>query len=142
MTTAPKTSPAGDASARPSRPQPGLQPLGLPRSQKPVGSLGGLTLLYVGGRPHLIAQARLAIRNRGAVLLTHDGGSEDAVTVLPGLVARADAVLCPVAHVSHDAAAVVERCCIEFGRDFLRLPAADLGSLVVALRSLGSKAAL
>lgn len=100
---------------------------------EPAGALTGCTLLYVGGRPRQVAQARRLIERRGGVLLSHDGGIEDAPGLLPGLVARADRVLFPVDCVSHEAALTVKRCCREGGPPLLPLRSASLAALVAAL---------
>jgi hypothetical protein len=46
--------------------------------------LGGMTLLYVGGRTHQVPQLKAVVERAGGVLLYHDGGIEHAPTLLPG----------------------------------------------------------
>ena len=70
----------------------------------PEIQLGGVVLLYVGGRPNQIAPMRAAAERLGATLLHHDGGIEHHPTLLAGLSSRADVVLFPVDCISHEAA--------------------------------------
>lgn len=99
-----------------------------------ASDLGGLTFLYVGGRPRQVAQARLALHARGASLITHDGGVEEATTLLPGLVSRADAVLFPVDCVSHDAVGATKKACRDLDRPWIALRTTGFASLLLALR--------
>ncbi len=48
--------------------------------------LNGLTVLYVGGRPGLIDQLKAVATRRGGALISHDGGIEENLAALPGLV--------------------------------------------------------
>ncbi|MBL26064.1 MAG: hypothetical protein CMM50_00740 [Rhodospirillaceae bacterium] len=108
-------------------------------------SLGGRTLLYVGGRPGQIAGLRAAIKRRGGTLITHDGGIEDNPARLPGLVSQATAALSPVDCVSHHAVWQVKKLCRETGKTFVPLRTASLASFLAALDGsdiLGRKEAL
>lgn len=89
------------------------------------------TVLYVGGRSGQTALLRGAAARRGAQLLHHD--AEQGVTLLPGLIGRADLVVFPVDCVSHDAALAVKRLCRQLGRPFRALRSTGLGSLLQAL---------
>ena len=73
--------------------------------------LGGLSLLYVGGRaePGWAICARSA-SNSAPDFLHHDGGIEDRSGLLAGLVSRADVVMFPVDCVSHEPSAVKRLC--------------------------------
>lgn len=96
-------------------------------------SLNGRTLLYVGGRPRQIANLRRFARDRGGRLLNHDGGIEDSLSLLPGLVGQSDLVLFPVACVSHEAVNMVKRCCETTGKTFRPVRTASLASFVHAV---------
>jgi Uncharacterized protein conserved in bacteria (DUF2325) len=96
-------------------------------------SLDGLTLLYVGGRPHSVANLRTMTTARGATLLHHDGGIEDSPTLLPGLTSRADVVLFPVDCISHDAVRTVKTLCGQAGKRFVPLRSSGATSLLAAL---------
>jgi cupin superfamily acireductone dioxygenase involved in methionine salvage len=67
------------ASAAPSRPR-----------------LDGVTLLYVGGRTHHVAQLRAIVEGSGATFVLHDGGIEHHLNLLAGRASQADLVVFPV----------------------------------------------
>jgi Uncharacterized protein conserved in bacteria (DUF2325) len=94
------------------------------------------TVLYVGGRAHQIPQCRALVERSGGTFLYHDAGVEDNVSLLPGLVSRADIVLFPVDCVSHDAVAVIKRSCYQLGRRYMPLRTSSLTCLVWALRTM------
>ncbi|WP_331288345.1 MULTISPECIES: DUF2325 domain-containing protein [Methylobacteriaceae] len=73
--------------------------------------LTGRTLLYVGGRPRQVARLRRFVEQQNGRMLSYDGGIEDNLTLLPGLVSRSDLVLFPVECVSHEATDLVKRYC-------------------------------
>jgi hypothetical protein len=58
-----------------------------PEAPKPQASidLSGVTLLYVGGRPHQVPGLKAMIERTGARFLHHDGGIEDSSALIPGL---------------------------------------------------------
>ncbi len=90
-------------------------------------------ILYVGGRPGCTEQMRASLEAAGGTLLCHDGGRHDHPSLLPGLVSQADRVAFPVDCVSHDAALAVKRLCRQFGKPWLPLRSAGLGSFLAAL---------
>ena len=94
-------------------------------------------LLYVGGRPQVIARLRPLIAAEGGELLHHDGGIEDRADVLAGLLSRADAALFPTDCVSHNAALVLKRLCRQTHKPLIPLRSSGLAS---ALRSLRASA--
>jgi hypothetical protein len=99
-----------------------------------AADLGGLSLLYVGGRADQVGRMRAAAERCGASLTHHDGGVEASSGLLPGLIQRADAVLFPVDCVSHQAAWAVKRLCRQGDKPFMPLRSAGLGSFLAALR--------
>ncbi|ALN75566.1 DUF2325 domain-containing protein [Aureimonas sp. AU20] len=92
----------------------------------------GATFLYVGGRPGQVERLRDLIRTKGGELLTHDGGVENNHSLLPGLVARADAVFFPVDCVSHGAVNTAKRHCREMRKPFVPVRHASLASFLSA----------
>jgi hypothetical protein len=106
-----------DTSAIPSRPR-----------------LDGVTLLYIGGRKHHVAQLRAATERSGATFLHHDGGIEDHLNLLAGLASQADLVMFPVDCISHHAAQVAKQLCRQAGRRFIPLRSARAASLLAALQ--------
>lgn len=107
-------------------------------NSEPRLTLDRLTLLYVGGRPRQVSQARLFIERCGGQLLTHDGGVDETTTLLPGLVSRASAVLLPVDCVSHDAMGLVKRACHDSQIPFVPLRSASLAAMITALSEMRS----
>ena len=95
--------------------------------------LCGQTFLYVGGRPRQVANLKRFTAERGGRLLSHDGGVEESLSLLPGLVGQSDLVLFPVECVSHEATAWVKRSCGDGAKPFRPLRSASLASYVHAV---------
>jgi hypothetical protein len=91
------------------------------------------TILYVGGQPSSLPSLRDAVTSTGARFLHHDGGQADAMSLLAGLVGRADIAVFPVDCVSHNAANAVKRQCKQSEKPFVALPRSGVGSLLRAL---------
>ncbi len=98
--------------------------------------LDGVSLLYVGGRPHQLATLRALSERLGAAFDHHDGGVEEQSTRLAGLVGRADVVLFPVDCVSHEAALAVKRLCRQGGKPFVPLRSGGQGAFLAVLADL------
>lgn len=90
-------------------------------------------VLLVGGRPAQLPHLRRLVEGLGGELIHHDGGREQAVRNLPGLVQRADLVVVPVDCVSHAASLAAKRTAGQQGKRFLALRTAGAGSLARAL---------
>lgn len=108
-----------------------------PPSEALPWRVDGMTVLYVGGRPHQVAHLRALSAGKGAELLHHDGGIEHHPDLLAGLTSRADIVLFPVDCVSHEAALTVKRLCRQGAKRFIPLRSAGATSFLAALRPLG-----
>jgi Uncharacterized protein conserved in bacteria (DUF2325) len=105
--------------------------------QEPVAlQLGGAQVLYVGGRAHQLPQLKAAVERAGGALLHHDGGIEHSMTLLPGLVSRADCTVFPVDCVSHDAMGMLKRQCRQAAKPFVPLRTSSLASLLAGLAVL------
>jgi len=94
----------------------------------------GAAILYVGGRPAQVEQIRVRLAASGAELLHHDGGLQERVGMLAGLISRADLVVFPVDCISHGAMHAVKRLCGQAGKPYLPLRSAGLASFVGGLR--------
>lgn len=119
---------AGDGAAAPAtatRPVPPLPPT--------PDDIAGKSILYVGGRPHVLRHIKAGVEARKACLLHHDGGMEQTTRSLEGMVERADIVVCPVDCVSHDACLRVKSMCKQRGKPFLPLRNAGASSFHRAL---------
>jgi hypothetical protein len=98
-------------------------------------NLAGLTILYVGGRPHQVARLKSLVERASGQFVHHDGGLEERGELLTGLVGRADLAACPIDCVSHAAALTVKRLCRQTGKPFVPLRSSSLASLLRAIRS-------
>jgi len=98
--------------------------------------LRGKCVLYVGGRSGLKGQYRLLGERFGCEVLHHDGGVEQSPQHLQQLLSRADAVVCPVDCVSHDACAMVKRMCRGSMKPVLFARSSGLSSLASSLTTL------
>lgn len=95
--------------------------------------LSGLTVLYVGGRPGLIDQLKAVVTKRGGTLLSHDGGIEENLTALPGLINRADAAFFPVDCISHSAVEQIKKSCRDRHKPFIPLRTASVASFIATI---------
>jgi hypothetical protein len=96
--------------------------------------LEGVTLLYVGGRTHHIAQLRAMAEGLGAAFVHHDGGVEHHLNILAGLASQAHLVVFPVDCISHHAAQLAKQLCRQAGKRFIPLRSASSASLLAALQ--------
>ena len=95
--------------------------------------LDGVTVLYVGGRPGLIDQLKAVVTKRGGTMLSHDGGIDENLAMLPGLISRADATFFPMDCVSHSAVGHIKKCCRDGHKPFTPLRTASVASFIAAI---------
>jgi hypothetical protein len=95
--------------------------------------LKGVTVLYVGGRPGLVDQLKKIVTKRGGTLLSHDGGIEENLAALPGLVSQAAAAFFPVDCVSHSAVGQIKKFCRDGRKSFIPLRTASVASFMAAI---------
>lgn len=81
----------------------------------------GWTILYVGGRTKMVPHLRRVAKRYSGRLLHHDGGLHDGLERLSGCVEKADAILCPVDCVSHDAVGRIKKACERCRKPFVPL---------------------
>lgn len=98
--------------------------------------LRGKRVLYVGGRSGLRCHYRLLAERLGCELLHHDGGLEQSPHRLQQQLAGADAVICPVDCVSHEACAAVKKMCKHCLKPVLFARSSGLSSLAASLSEL------
>jgi hypothetical protein len=110
-----------------------LAALARPHEGDAVVDLGGLTLLYVGGRAHQIPLLKGLVEHAGGHFLHHDGGIEHGAALLPALIGRADCVAFPIDCISHEAVATIKRLSRQSGRPYLPLRTASLACLAASL---------
>jgi hypothetical protein len=107
----------------------------------PCPDLCGMCVLYVGGRTGLVPQYRALVESRGGRLIHHDGGLEEAPKRLESALAQADAVVCPVDCVSHEACTVVKSFCKRSLKPCFMMRSAGISSLAKTVSSLPVHAA-
>jgi len=100
----------------------------------PGPNLCGRRLLYVGGRNRQVAHFRDLVARRNGELLHHDGGLSENTARLAAMIHSADAVLCPMDCVSHDACLRVKRLCKRAAKRFVPLRSASLSAFIVGLQ--------
>lgn len=98
--------------------------------------LSGKAVLYVGGRNNMVAHYREMVEQHGGIFLHHDGGKESSRNLLPKMLSGADAVLCPVDCVSHDACKCVKKICKRNCKPYVMMRSAGLSSLAKGLESI------
>jgi hypothetical protein len=98
--------------------------------------LCGLRILCVGGRGSLNAHYRSLVERCNGELLRHDGGLEDNRARLEALLASADAVICPLDSVSHDASLRTKRFCKRHAKPCVLLKRSGIGAFAMALSQL------
>ncbi len=102
--------------------------------------LAGVTVLYVGGRPNQRAHLRAAVEHHHGAFLHHDGGIEQSLATLDGLVSQADTVVCAIDCISHGACLRIKAVCRRMGRNFMplrRASASNLQRMLPALAGAG-----
>ena len=99
-------------------------------------SFDGETFLYVGGKSGHASALREIGRRFSADLLYHDGGVEDHISQLPGLMSQARAVFFPVDCTSHDSVYTIKRLSRLSGKTYVPLRSAGLTSFLAALKTL------
>lgn len=104
-----------------------------PERARRIDGLAGRTILYVGGRPGLVASLRGLCIESDTRFLAHDGGIEDSLSNLPGYVSRADLVVFPVDCVSHSAVGIIRKICNDSAKPYVPLRKASIASFVDAL---------
>ena len=98
--------------------------------------LAGKRVLYVGGRCSLVAHYKLLAAKFGCELVHHDGGREQSAHRLWELLGAADAVVCPVDCVSHEACALVKQACRGCLKPLILARSSGLSSLARSLTEL------
>ncbi len=104
----------------------------------PGPNLCGRRVLYVGGRNRQVAHFRDLVARRNGELLHHDGGLSECTARLDAMIRAADAVLCPIDCVSHDACLRIKRLCKRTAKRFVPLRAASLSAFIEGLRAVAA----
>lgn len=103
-------------------------------SESPALDLSGRRIAYVGGRSNTINHIRTLIEGMNGSFCHHDGGLDDNLSRLGGVLSQADLVLCPVDCVSHGACLKAKAFCKQSAKPFVPLRSASLSSLVCGIQ--------
>lgn len=101
--------------------------------------LCGRCILYVGGRAGQVQHLRRLVAECNGTLVHHDGGFEDGMGRLTGLLGAADAVMFPVDCVSHMAHDQLKRLCKRMEKPFVPVRRSGLGAFMRALEQMGTQ---
>lgn len=104
-----------------------------------VPDLGGRHILYLGGRQGSVSAIQRTAAESRAVILHHDGGEEDSSHRLDDLVARCDAVVCPIDCISHGACLKAKQLCKRLRKPFMPIRSAGQATFVRALADLSRR---
>ncbi|MBL8430160.1 MAG: DUF2325 domain-containing protein [Dechloromonas sp.] len=85
-------------------------------SSEAATSLSGKSVLCVGGRSGSIDGYRQIVEQRGGRFLHHDGGLEESLHRIDGVLAAADLVICQAGCISHNAYWRVKEQCKRTGK--------------------------
>ncbi len=119
------------------------QPPGLPCDSCqckdcPGFDLCGRCVLYVGGQNSLVPRYRQIVEDCGGRFIYHDGGKEEQRAKLGKMLSQADAVICPVNCVSHDACLRAKRFCKYQAKPFIAMRSAGLSALARSLERVAA----
>jgi len=103
--------------------------------------LAGRCVLCVGGRAALYPEYRHVVETAGGSLLICRGDQQGDADRLPMLLARADALVCPVDCVDHDAYFAAKRYCRHSGKPCAVLARSDLPTFRKGVEMLAASAA-
>ena len=102
-------------------------------AETPAIDLCGRRIAYVGGRAGAVSHFRALVESLNGRFSHHDGGIDDNIARLGGVLNQADVVLCPVDCVSHGACLKAKTFCKQAAKPFVPLRTAGLSSLVRGL---------
>ena len=104
----------------------------------PPVDLGGARVLVVGARPAQITHWRALVKRCAGELLHHDGGVDDNMAGLRGLVSRADLILFPADCVSHEAMWAAKRLAAQLGKPYRPMRTSSLAAFTHALHEMAA----
>ncbi|HVI50489.1 MAG TPA: DUF2325 domain-containing protein [Candidatus Sulfotelmatobacter sp.] len=102
--------------------------------------LCGRCILYVGGRANHVPHLRRIVEECKGTLVHHDGGFEESMSRLSGLMGQADAVMFPVDCISHMAHDHLKRLCKRWEKPFVPVRRSGVGAFLRALEAVGVEA--
>ncbi len=84
--------------------------------------LNGKCILYVGGRDRQCSHFRALVENNNGHFIHHDGGKSDGISKLYSTLTKADAVMCQLDCISHEAMINVKRHCKNTAKPLVMMP--------------------
>ena len=99
-----------------------------PAEPAPPATLGGKSILCVGGRSGSVDGYRQVVETRGGHFLHHDGGLEESIHRIDAALSAADVVICQVGCISHNAYWRVKEQCKRTGKPCVFLKTAGVSS--------------
>ena len=105
-------------------------------TQAKKSDLSGQHILYVGGRTRQMAKFRKIIKEKGGTFVHHDGGLHDGFPRLKKMVACADAVMCPVDCLGHNACNQIKKFCKQAGKPLVFLRTSGLSAFNEGVESM------
>jgi len=90
-------------------------------------------VLYVGGRSSQHSHFRSLVEQCNGRFIHHDGGRENSRHQLGSMLPQADAVICPLDCISHDAVRRVKRFCNRYDKTLILLPRGSLSAFTQGL---------
>ena len=91
---------------------------------------------FMLGRAIQVPQLKALVERVGGSFLHHNGGNEHSMTLLAGMIGRADCTAFPIDCISHDAVRTVKRQCRLSGKPFVPLRTSSLTCLMGGLTAL------
>ncbi|MGI9505754.1 MAG: DUF2325 domain-containing protein [Geminicoccaceae bacterium] len=113
-----------------------IEPRQVNEQTAPAAPVAGCQLLYVGGRCHMLPHLRARAGASDACLLHHDGGQEETLKSLDGLVEQADVVFCPIDCISHQACLRAKHLCKRQAKPFVPLRSSSASCFARAIKML------
>ena len=105
----------------------------------PDRNLNGKCVLCVGGRSGAINAYRDVVESSGVHFLHHDGGLEERLQRIDGVVAAADIVICQAGCISHNAYWRVKELCKRTGKPCMFVKSAGISSFGRTVGEIGKK---
>jgi hypothetical protein len=101
-------------------------------------NLCGRSILFVGGRKNMSRHFNHLVEQYNGNFIYHDGGREESHFKLESNLCQADAVLCPLDCISHDAMNKVKRYCKHNAKQLVMMPRASLSAFVNGLNEVAN----
>lgn len=105
----------------------------------PEDQLSGKCVLCVGGRSGAVNSYREVVEQSGGHFMHHDGGLEESLHRIDGVLAAADIVICQVGCISHNAYWRVKELCKRTGKPCMFVKSAGVTSFGRAVNEFGKK---